>query len=363
MRLLPTGWLIFCALTVSVAAAAEPTEQSGPSEQAAPADPIVKVAAPAAPPTPAAPSNLKTIEVAGVKLELIEIPAGKFSMGATEAPPEPRWIGYSILGGGGGIAFLLVAAMLVRAIRERGRPQFSLLWYIILVLALGTAMLGVQRTTSDSQTWNEYRVGAEELPAHSVEITKPFLIGRIEVTQQLFELLMGNNPSFFKNAASGRQPVERVTWSEAVAFCEKLSERTHQTFRLPTEAEWEYACRAGTHTRYYFGDAERDLEHNAWTNGNSNNSTHPGGLLLPNASGLCDMHGNVMEWCQDWYDEKYYATAAMAFDPHGPASGETRVVRGGAWLSEPNGCRDSSRCGSAPEKRSYGVGFRVVMEK
>src|SRR5262245_46612257 len=145
-------WILNFACTflvtfaLSAVAAEEPKEQAAQpeqNEQTEPAQPIVKVTAPAP-----APSNLKTIDVGGVKLELVEIPAGKFTMGATEVTPEPRWIGYSILGGGGGLAFLLVAAMLFRAIRERGRPQFSLLWYTVLVLALGTTMLGVQRMLS-----------------------------------------------------------------------------------------------------------------------------------------------------------------------------------------------------------------------
>jgi formylglycine-generating enzyme required for sulfatase activity len=307
-------------------------------------------------------SAFKTVDLGdNVKLELAEIPAGKFTMGAIETPPEPRWIGYSILGGGAGVAALLIAVMVIRSIRERERPRFSLLWYTTLVLALGTTMMGVQRTMQAARTWTEYRVRDDEVPAHPVEISKPFLMSRCEITQEQFFKIMDSNPSFFKNEVSARAPVDRVTWDEAVQFCQKLSERTKQTFRLPTEAEWEYACRAGTRSRFYFGNEDRDLSTAAWNNANSTNSTHPVGQLAPNAWGLCDMHGNVMEWCQDWYSGQYYASSPLV-NPPGPASGETRVLRGGAWLSEVNGCRDSSRFFSAPDARSYVVGFRIVME-
>ena len=155
---------------------------------------------------------------------------------------------------------------------------------------------------------------------HQVKITKPFYLSVHEVTQAQYERVMGKNPSKYEGA---NKPVEDVSWNDAVAFFRKLNDEVE--YRLPTEAQWEYACRAGTTTAYSFGDDVSQLGEYAWYSGNSS-STHPVGELKPNAWGLFDMHGNVFEWCQDWYGD--YDSLKVVSDPTGPASGDLRVWRG-----------------------------------
>jgi formylglycine-generating enzyme required for sulfatase activity len=170
-----------------------------------------------------------------------------------------------------------------------------------------------------------------------------------------------------------QNPVEMVSWNDAVEFCKKLSEKTGKKVRLPTEAEWEYACRAGTTTRFNFGDRDEDLHKYGNYCDKSNTSgfswqdkqhddgydkTAPVGSLKPNAFGLYDMHGNVWEWCADWND--LYANAKNV-DPAGPASGTSRVLRGGSWVNAPQFCRSAIRIRSSPGSRRGNVGFRVVV--
>jgi formylglycine-generating enzyme required for sulfatase activity len=133
---------------------------------------------------------------------------------------------------------------------------------------------------------------------HEVTISKPFYMGETEVTQAQYEAVMGTNPSHFKGATN---PVECVCWDYATEFCKKLSDKTRQAVRLPMEAEWEYACRAGTATAFSFGDADSTIGDYAWYGANSGGTTHPVGQKKPNAWGLYDMHGNVWEWCADWF--------------------------------------------------------------
>jgi formylglycine-generating enzyme required for sulfatase activity len=189
-----------------------------------------------------------------------------------------------------------------------------------------------------------------------VTISKPFYMGATEVTQAQYEAVMRVNPSHFKGAAN---PVDKVSWFDAMDFCKKLSERTRQVFRLPTEAEWEYACRAGTTTRFSFGDSESDLGDYAWHKGNSGEKTHPVAQKKPNAWGLYDMHGNVWEWCADWYGSY---TAGPLTDPQGAASGSLRVLRGGSWRGgDTVGFRCAYRDGSGhPANRGNYYGFRCA---
>ncbi|MCY2994492.1 MAG: formylglycine-generating enzyme family protein, partial [Planctomycetota bacterium] len=156
--------------------------------------------------------------------------------------------------------------------------------------------------------------------------------------------------------------VETVSWDEAVEFCKRLSEVAEEraagrTYRLPTEAEWEYACRAGSTSKYSFGDSEAELGQHAWYDQNSGNTTHPVGGKSANAWGLYDMHGNVWEWCQDWHGA--YG-AGPASDSSGPGSASFRVLRGGAWLDSGRNCRSAYRRGFEPGFRIRGRGFRVA---
>jgi formylglycine-generating enzyme required for sulfatase activity len=189
-----------------------------------------------------------------------------------------------------------------------------------------------------------------------VTLTKPFYMGKFEVTQEQYQQVMGNNPSHFQ----GRDlPVEQVSWDDAQEFCKKASEKTGLTIRLPTDAEWEHACRAGTRTTYNTGDTEADLDRAAWYGANNGDTTHPVGQKVPNAWGLYDMHGNVWEWCADWHVKNYSAGAAT--DPRGPTKGQYRVLRGGSWLNFPMGCRSACRLGGAPDTRFDIFGFRVAV--
>jgi formylglycine-generating enzyme required for sulfatase activity len=207
----------------------------------------------------------------------------------------------------------------------------------------------------------EFQMGSangsdDERPVHTVRISKPFYLGSHEVTQGQWETVMGNNPSRFKGDAN--RPVETVSWEEVQKFIDKLNTREGGTkYRLPTEAEWEYAARAGWTTAYSFGDDSSQLGKYAWFGDNAGNTTHPVGTLQPNAWGLYDMHGNVWEWVQDGYD-KY--VAGPVTDPQGPAAGSYRVIRGGSWLYVARNCRSAYRYHNAPGFRNDSLGFRLL---
>ncbi|MGO8747823.1 MAG: formylglycine-generating enzyme family protein [Thermoguttaceae bacterium] len=221
----------------------------------------------------------------------------------------------------------------------------------------------------------------DEQPQHRVRITRPFYLGKYLVTQWEYERVMGKNPSFFCKSGDGNDqigeedtsqfPVEQVSWEDAIEFCKRLSEKEKKEYRLPTEAQWEYACRAGSTTRWFCGDDEKPLGEYAWYTTRSyfgdddlghgwSISTHPVGQKKPNVRGLCDMHGNVFEWCQDWYDEHYYQNSP-ADNPIGPATGSDRVHRGGGWFGQARSCRSAYRFASLPGSRTYDVGFRVLL--
>jgi formylglycine-generating enzyme required for sulfatase activity len=194
---------------------------------------------------------------------------------------------------------------------------------------------------------------------HLVTITKPFYLSVYEVTQEQYERAMGDNPSRSKDAA---KPVEMVTWNDAVAFCGKLSDQEGDQYRLPTEAEWEYACRAGTTTAYSFGNDASQLSNYGWYRTNAwdigEKYAHPVGEKLPNAWGLFDMHGNVYEWCQDWYAP--YGNEKVVSDPTGPARGGASVLRGGAFPDLPRNVRAADRLSHQPAYRNHTLGFRLA---
>ena len=209
----------------------------------------------------------------------------------------------------------------------------------------------------------------DEKPQHKVRITKPFYLGLYEVTQAEYEKVMEFNPSNFSTGGAGADrvsgrdtsscPVEEVCWEDAVEFCKRLSAKEGKTYRLPSEAEWEYACRAGTTTKWYCGDKEDELGRVAWYRENSGRTTHPVGAKEANAWGLFDMHGNVWEWCADWYDSDYYAKSPPS-DPPGPERGSSRVDRGGSWGGQAGLCRSAFRAGFVPGSRWSYLGFRVA---
>lgn len=196
----------------------------------------------------------------------------------------------------------------------------------------------------------------DEQPQHLVTISQPLYLGRYPVTQAQWQAVMGENPSHF---TGDNLPVERVGWEDAQAFIRKLNaQEGHVRYRLPSEAEWEYACRAGSRTRYCSGDDAGLLGPYAWYGENSGGKTHPVGLLQPNAWGLHDMHGNVWEWVQDWYGD-YPAGAEL--DPEGPSSGASRVLRGGSWDDSASYCRTADRDFDSPDSRDNDVGFRLAL--
>jgi formylglycine-generating enzyme required for sulfatase activity len=199
------------------------------------------------------------------------------------------------------------------------------------------------------------------MPLHRVRITRPFWMGAMAVTQEEYQRVMGVNPSKFQG--DPQRPVEQVSWDEAVEFCRRLSDlpaekAARRRYALPTEAQWEYACRAGTTARWYTGDVS-GFEGAAWFKGNSGGITHPVGQKTPNAWGLYDMDGNVWQWCQDFFDLEYYANSASD-DPTGPAAGTYRVYRGGGWDNSSGNCRSAYRYRDNPIGRFSDLGLRVV---
>ncbi|MEI8376428.1 MAG: SUMF1/EgtB/PvdO family nonheme iron enzyme [Planctomycetota bacterium] len=210
-----------------------------------------------------------------------------------------------------------------------------------------------------------------EKPQHSVRITKPYWLGVTEVTQEQYQRVMGSNPSGFKGP---KNPVEKVSWDEAVEFCRKLSalpgeKAAKRRYALPTEAQWEDACRAGNPGRRYFsprpgllaaGEEEKLLGEYAWSSENAGGKTHLVGEKKSNAFGLYDMYGNVWEWCADWLDEGYYAKSPLD-DPMGATGGSLRVFRGGSWLNYAGLCRSAFRHGDSPGNRYDFLGFRVSL--
>jgi len=197
-------------------------------------------------------------------------------------------------------------------------------------------------------------------PAHQVTLTKQYSMGIYPVTQSEYKRIMGSNPSRLQEH---RHPVEQVSWEDATEFIQKLNGLSEEraagrVYRLPTESEWEYACRAGSSTAYCFGEDEARLGEYAWYGKNSGRKTHPVGQKAPNAWELYDMHGNVWEWCSDWYGD--YPSGAVT-DPTGPSTGSYRVGRGGSWCDGAALCRSANRRRSVPSSRDYFLGFRLAL--
>jgi len=224
-----------------------------------------------------------------------------------------------------------------------------------------------------SPVWEKGRFDDEF--QHEVEISQGFYMGAYEVTQEQYRQVMGNNPSYFNSAKVGMNtdnfPVEQVSWNDAVAFCRKLTEMEKDTGRvydLPTEAEWEYVCRAGTKSVFAFGDSLSSTQANFYgdypyggaAKGPYLRRTAKVGSYKPNAWDLYDRHGNAWELCKDWYGKEYYRES-VAKDPLGPTTGIGRVLRGWSWLGGAWLCRSALRDSGTPGVRDYGIGFRVVV--
>jgi uncharacterized protein (TIGR02996 family) len=214
----------------------------------------------------------------------------------------------------------------------------------------------------------------DEFPCHRVTITRPLYLGVTQVTQAQYEQVMGTNPSYFGPGGEGgpqvrhldarRLPVESVSYRDVVAFCRRLSvlpeeKKAGRVYRLPSEAEWEYACRAGIgHTAYHFGSRLTGREARFGSAGGGH--PLPVGSFPPNLFGLYDLHGNVWEWCADWYDNRYYERSP-SLDPPGPADGQRRVLRGGGWGTPATWCRSALRGHNTPDARYNYNGVRVAV--
>ncbi|MBN1436089.1 MAG: formylglycine-generating enzyme family protein [Sedimentisphaerales bacterium] len=244
---------------------------------------------------------------------------------------------------------------------EAGESFVNSVGMELVYIPAGEFMMGSSISPSEvsSRYGGRENLYESEHPRHLVRITRPFYMSTTEVTQSQFESVMGSNPSCF--ADNPNYPVEQASWDQAVEFCRRLSEAEGRCYHLPTEAQWEYACRAGTETVFYFGDDDAELGQYAWYY-DSVDEGHPFdvGQKLPNEWGLYDMHGNVAEWCQDRSADDYYAESPTD-DPTGPSIGGHRMLRGGAWNSDSKFCRSAMRFHNAPGVQYHYFGFRVCV--
>ena len=211
---------------------------------------------------------------------------------------------------------------------------------------------------SDTFVMGSLEGAEDEMPVHLVSIVRPFYVGVYEVTQEQWKQVMGKNPSEFEG---DKRPVENVSWNEVLKFIKKLSEKEGIQYRLPTEAEWEYACRAGSTENYCFGNDESLFGEYAWYTDNSEGVTHNVGTKKPNAWGLYDMHGNVWEWCADWYSESYENTPTDGTAYKIPNE-KGRVLRGGSWNGSAENSRCSSRINLGSGGRNYFVWFLLLID-
>jgi uncharacterized protein (TIGR02996 family) len=284
---------------------------------------------------------------------------------------------------------------LTRRLREAGAPRRDADQALLQTLLLGgttpcvpvlTNSIGMHLALVPAGTFQMGSPGQDrsawqsERPQHPVTISRPFYLGIFPVTQAEYRRVMGTNPSCFAATGTNRSsvrrrktdtfPVENLSWDDSVAFCEALSklpeeQEAGRVYRLPTEAEWEYACRAGTTSRYHFGatitsevaNFDGKLPFDGAVKGPSLGRTSAAGSYPPNAWGLYDMHGNVWEWCSDWWDGHYYEVTPHV-DPPGPESGHNRVLRGGSWKNDGFYLRSAHRGWSTRDNR---IGFRVLL--
>ncbi len=253
--------------------------------------------------------NVKTFYANGVPFEMVEVRGGTFRMGATSEQGND-------------------------ADSDEKRVHIVTLYLLHLFDSKG--------------------LDSDEKPVHSVTLSG-YYIGKTEVTQALWKAVMGSNPSSFKG---DNLPVELVSWNDCQEFIRKLNSLTGQHFRLPTEAEWEFACRGGNNSRGYKYSGSNYIDNVAWYWDNSGKKIHPVATKLPSELGIYDMSGNVMEWCSDWYGK--YSSGAQT-NPKGPYDGSHRVRRGGSWGSDAMACRSSLRYVCAPSASSRGLGLRLAL--
>jgi formylglycine-generating enzyme required for sulfatase activity len=295
----------------------------------------------------------------GIKLELKLVPAGRFEMGT----PSPftmdimafRWPLSIALG-----AILLAAAAVLW--HKRSGRKFSIVLALLLASIMTPAsgacwyLTRKQLRAQEEQKMEFKQIAECEKPAHSVIISTPFYMSIYEVTQEQYAAVKSANPSTFKGA---RNPVEEVSWKDAVQFCEKVNLKLKINIDLPTEAQWEYACRAGTTTSFNTGESLDKSKANI-----DSPETMPVGKFKPNAFGLYDLHGNVWEWCKDLYGENYYSQSPQ-MDPPGPAKSDfdadARVLRGGSWGGDPDFYRSASRRWVNADDRNNDIGFRIIL--
>ena len=216
-----------------------------------------------------------------------------------------------------------------------------------VLIPAGTFLMGADKNFEKATQFNS--------PQHQVTISKPFYLGIYEVTQEQWHTVMGKNPATFKGR---HNPVEKVSWNDVQSFIQALNKKEgHNRYRLPTEAEWEHAARAGTTTVYFFGHDEKLMGQYGWYKDNSSEQPHPVGQKQPNPWGVYDMLGNVYEWVQDWgspYNDN------PSTDPKGPSSGSSHVYRGGSWINVATDCRSSSRS-SYQDRGESNIGFRLAL--
>ena len=305
----------------------------------------------------------------GVTLDLVLIPAGQFIMGSEEpAKPSVTVPEAEVLIGIGICAMWVSLLLLSNNYNKKKTYSFSLRWLILLTISTGLCLGGIARRILAQQEAARYetelaafnKLPPEEKPAHSVTLTQPFYMGKYTVTQEQYSAIMGTTPSRFKGA---QLPVESMMWNDVTAFCAKLTEKLKNkalSVRLPTEAQWEYACRAGTRTRFYSGDLDGDLDAVGWYYSNSGRMPHPVGQKKANAFGLYDMVGNMEQYCEDNNDAKYYSISPELNPIR--SEGETdRVLRGACYADNLINCRSSYRYHVTPKDWGSFSGFRVML--
>ncbi len=251
------------------------------------------------------------------------------------------------------IALVLVTILPAATLSAANNDFVNTIGMEFIHVPAGSFFMGAQEIEDGS---------TKEKPRHQVRLSRPFYLARYEVTQKQWMAVMGDvNPS---NFVSPDRPVDEVSWNDVQLFIQKLNLlEKGKLYRLPTEAEWEYAARAGSETTYCYGnDSESaELGFYAWFEHNSNKQTHPVGELSPNNWGFYDMHGNVTEWVEDVFDKKYYLNSPET-DPKGPAEGRKRVVRGGSWINQAYSCRSAARGYYSEDYTDSDFGFRVVRD-